>query len=181
MPENDNDEPTPQESANMAELRAAAERGRAAQAEADAARRELAFLKAGITTDTGPGKLLLKSYDGDLTPEAVLAAAAEYGIAPQPAQPPAEAPAPAPAFTAEDAAAARERAELVSGSEPPGGPADPDPIQTGLDRFYEDRKSGKSSEQAAKSFIDTVFSAAAAGDERALHDPVRWRQEMGVG
>jgi len=44
------------------------------------AQRELAFLKAGIDTETGPGKLLAKAYDGDLDPEAIKTYAQEYGI-----------------------------------------------------------------------------------------------------
>ncbi|HEY7821409.1 MAG TPA: hypothetical protein VIG24_01175 [Acidimicrobiia bacterium] len=44
------------------------------------ARRELAFTKAGIDTSQGVGKLLAKTYDGDLDPEEIQAFAQEYGI-----------------------------------------------------------------------------------------------------
>lgn len=44
------------------------------------AQRELAFLKAGVDTESGVGKLLAKTYDGDLDPEAVATYAKEYGI-----------------------------------------------------------------------------------------------------
>lgn len=54
-------------------LKAQLEQGTAAQ-------RELAFLKAGIDTSKGAGKLLAKTYDGDLDPEEILAFAQEYGI-----------------------------------------------------------------------------------------------------
>lgn len=56
-----------------------AKAGTEAQAEALASRRELALLRAGIP-DTGVGKLFAKAYDGDLDPEAIKEAAAEYGI-----------------------------------------------------------------------------------------------------
>lgn len=46
----------------------------------ESARRELAFSKAGIDTSTGVGKLLAKTYDGDLDPEEIQAFAQEYGI-----------------------------------------------------------------------------------------------------
>lgn len=49
-------------------------------AEGESARRELAFTKAGIDTSKGAGKLLAKTYDGDLDPEEILAFAQEYGI-----------------------------------------------------------------------------------------------------
>lgn len=51
-----------------------------AQDEARTARRELAFLKAGIDTESNVGKLFAKAYDGDTSLDAVKAAAAEYGL-----------------------------------------------------------------------------------------------------
>lgn len=46
------------------------------------AQRELAFHRAGIDTTEGVGKLLAKTYDGDLDPEAISAYAKDYGIEP---------------------------------------------------------------------------------------------------
>lgn len=73
-------------------LEADAEAGKAAVAEAAQARRELAFLKAGVDLDTPQGKLLAKAYDGEPTVEAVKAAAVEFGVltADTPAVPAAE-------------------------------------------------------------------------------------------
>ena len=51
-----------------------------AKAEAEAAKRELAMLKAGIDLDTPQGKLFSKAYDGLPTLDAVKAAAEEYGV-----------------------------------------------------------------------------------------------------
>jgi hypothetical protein len=56
-----------------------AKAGDEARREAEAAKRELAFLKAGIP-ETGPGKLFVKAYDGELSAEAIHEAAMEYGI-----------------------------------------------------------------------------------------------------
>lgn len=50
-----------------------------ATAEANAALRELAFLKAGIP-DNGPGKLFAKAYDGELNAEAIRQAAIDFEI-----------------------------------------------------------------------------------------------------
>lgn len=58
----------------------------AAEKERDDAKRELLLLKAGIDVSTGTGKLFAKAYDGDLTVEAMQAAAAEYGLAEAPVQ-----------------------------------------------------------------------------------------------
>lgn len=49
-------------------------------ADGSGAKKELAFLKAGIDTSKGVGKLLAKTYDGDLDPEEIQAFAQEYGI-----------------------------------------------------------------------------------------------------
>lgn len=57
-----------------------AEEGRRAKEEAAQARRELAFIKAGIDLDSPTGKLFAKGYDGDVSIEAVKAAAVEYGV-----------------------------------------------------------------------------------------------------
>lgn len=51
-----------------------------AKAEAEAAKRELAMLKAGIDLDTPQGKLFAKAYDGESTLDAVKKAAEEYGV-----------------------------------------------------------------------------------------------------
>jgi len=50
-----------------------------AQAKLNELQKELAFTKAGIPED-GVGALLRKAYDGEVTPEAIRAAASQYGI-----------------------------------------------------------------------------------------------------
>lgn len=83
-----------------------------AMAEATAARRELAFAKAGIDVESGPGKLFARAYDGDATPEAVKAAALEYGII-------------KPDVTPEEVAAEQRVAAAASGGIPSGTTLDP--------------------------------------------------------
>jgi hypothetical protein len=64
------------------QLRAANKRAAELAKEADEgrdARRQLAFSKASIP-DTGPGRLFREHYAGDLDPEVIKTAAAEYGI-----------------------------------------------------------------------------------------------------
>jgi hypothetical protein len=48
--------------------------------EAADAKRELALMKAGIDMDSPTGKLFVKAYDGEITVEAIKAAATEYGL-----------------------------------------------------------------------------------------------------
>lgn len=61
----------------------------AANAAGQAATRELVFIKAGISTDTALGKLFAKAYEGELTVDAIRAAAIEATILPDPANDPA--------------------------------------------------------------------------------------------
>lgn len=62
------------------EGREASERAKAAEARAEAAERKALFAELGIKTDSGPGKLFAKAYDGDLDVEKMRAAAQEYGV-----------------------------------------------------------------------------------------------------
>lgn len=52
----------------------------AAKAEAHAAKRELALLKAGIDLESPTGKLFAKAYDGEASVDAIKSAATEYGL-----------------------------------------------------------------------------------------------------
>ncbi len=61
------------------ELRDAAERGRAATTENESLKREMAFLRANVDEESAVGKMFIRSYDGELTTEAIQAAATEVG------------------------------------------------------------------------------------------------------
>lgn len=71
----DNEE---QESAS--DLRRAARRGAKAQKELEMLRKELAFYKAGISMDDPKMRYFVKGYDGEMTAEAIRAAALEAGF-----------------------------------------------------------------------------------------------------
>ena len=71
----DNEE---QESAS--DLRRAARRGAKAQKELEMLRKELAFYKAGISIDDPKMRYFVKGYDGEMTAEAIRAAALEAGF-----------------------------------------------------------------------------------------------------
>lgn len=86
-----------------------------AVAEATEARKELAFVKAGIDTDSKIGKLMLRSYDGEMTVEAITTEAVELGIM--------SLPATDPETTSAEQASTDERAVLAAGA-----PADTAPV-----------------------------------------------------
>lgn len=74
-------EPEPQQdNAVIRELREQAKAGKAAQADADAARRELAFVKAGIDPDDPQQGYFVRGYQGDITADAIKTAATEAGF-----------------------------------------------------------------------------------------------------
>ena len=68
-----------------ARMRELEDRNKALEAqakEAEAAKRELAFVKAGVDPDSGAAKYFVKGYDGELTAEAIRAAAEEASLIP---------------------------------------------------------------------------------------------------
>lgn len=73
-----------------------------AKAEAAAAKRELAMLKAGIEPDSPQGKLFQKAFDGEPTVENVKAFMDEYGLSAAPKQEPVANTVPAEELAAHD-------------------------------------------------------------------------------
>lgn len=65
---------------HMKELEKEVQELRQLKMEAESAKRELAFAKAGIPMDTPMAKYFIKGYDGELTPEAIRGAASEAGL-----------------------------------------------------------------------------------------------------
>lgn len=156
MSDNDKDE-------NLKELRQQAEAGRKAQAEAEAARRELAFIKAGVDTDSKLGKLLMKTYEGELTPEAIKAEAEEIGAIAAPAsQPPAQ-----EEIGEEERAQTRARNDLSAGNTATAAD-EPDPRKVGFAAFQAARDNGEPRDVAAGAFLAEILKAAHARDPRVI-------------
>lgn len=157
---------------NLAQLRQAADDGRKAREEADRARRELAFAKAGIDTESGVGKLAFNSYDGEPTKDAVLAFAAEYGINPGSSEPESE---PKVAITDDEKAQSRERSALSTQSEPPGQEPDIDPRAAALARYKTAVQAGDTVQEASADYFGTILGAAANGDQRVIYNASDWK------
>jgi hypothetical protein len=66
--------------ARMRELEQQVKAFEAKAKEAEAAQRELAFVKAGVDPESAAAKYFVKGYDGELTPEAIRAAAEEANL-----------------------------------------------------------------------------------------------------
>lgn len=118
--------------------------------EGRAAKRELAFINAGIDTSQGIGKFFAKSYDGELTADAVKAAAIEEGVIEiKPDTPPAE-------------QQEHERIHSATmGAEPALGepPADPNPSMTAFNKVMKETDGNR--KQAMGSAFRAKADAAA--------------------
>lgn len=88
-----------------------ASKAREAEARAAAAERELAFAKAGLPLDDPKMGYFVKGYEGDLTPEAIKAAAESAGFLSP----------PAPEIPAEELAQHQQAANLAGTGQPAGG------------------------------------------------------------
>ena len=146
-----------QEPGSIKELRDAADRGKKASQELDAMKREMAFLKAGVDTDTKAGQLLYKAYDGDLETAAIQAEWAEL-------VPAAAAPAPEPeTVDTTDTQVSQQRQDLAGDSVPPENQTE-SPYDAGHREFREMMDAGRPKEDSAARFIHTVLEAAGGAD-----------------
>ena len=153
-----------QEPGSIKELRDAADRGKKATQELDAMKREMAFLKAGVDTDTKAGQLLYKAYDGDLETEAIQAEWSEL-------VPAAAAPPPAETVDATDTQVAEQRRDLAGDSVPPENQTE-SPYDAGHREFRTMMDEGRPKEDSAARFVHTVLEAAGGADpdQRVLSD-----------
>jgi hypothetical protein len=149
--------------------------GESQKERADRVERELVFIKAGIDTSKGVGKLTFENYKGEATTEAALEAVEDTAIAygfsleskdPEP-EPEAEGD-PVKDQSRQEQADIRQRVNQ-SQSADPGSKPDPDPITTGLAEFQARMAEGMTAEDASQELFGRMIDAAANGDERVLY------------
>lgn len=147
-----------------------AKENEAAAAERDAAQRELAFLKAGINPDESKvAALFAKSYDGELTAEAIKAAYADLGITTTTETTTTTELTPEQQAAAEaEAKQTQERADLARGAANSGVLPDKHPHDTMREAIENARKAGASEPVAQSAGLSQLVQAAAAGDKRVL-------------
>lgn len=158
-------------------LRRAAKAGKAAKAEADRLSREIAFLKAGIDTDSPVGTMFAKAYDGELTKEAVTAAFAALGV-PAVQTPAADADADSDAGAGDDAddgltdadrASTRERSALANGSvNDSAANSNPDPTVEARKIADSVIENGGTQDDSLAAMFHSIASAAIGGDKRVI-------------
>ena len=155
-----------QDTGGIKELRDAADRGREAIQERDQLKREMAFMKAGVDTDSKAGQLLFKAYDGELETEAIQAEWQEL----VPTSAPVEQPEQAQDTVNEaDTQVAEQRQALAEDSVSVEASTQ-SPYEQGFQEFKTAYDAGSPKEDSAARFVHTVLEAASQGDERVLSD-----------
>lgn len=172
------DDITPSEP-TIQQLREAADRGRVTEAENALLRRQLAFAAAGIDFESGVGKLLLASYDGEPTKDAVLSAASEYGITVGGTEPPPATPPPPTPSAETQAAAAAQAALTAEGAAPPPPESDIPSTDQAYEQYRKELGKGAQNSRAAAKVIDRQIAAAIGGDENAIWKGYWSREELG--
>ena len=159
---------TPEE--DVSELRKAAKDGAAAKREAELLKRELAFTRAGIDTDSKPAKALLNAYEGELSIDAIKAEATEWGLLTATPE-----PEPEPDNSAAEQAQATR--EAMQGSPAPDTPKPQGGVDGAFKQFLTEKDEGMSQLEATNRAFGAVIKAAAQGDSQAVFDPQKWEQQ----
>lgn len=148
--------------------REAAERTEADQ-HTEAIARENALLKAGVDLKGPLGQMFAKAYDGELTEEAIVAAATEVGAITTTTPP--EPPDP---ITDAERQAALERQGLGAEGQPPGT-VQGDPTEKAYADFHRDLAKGKTRDQASAAVIGEFIAEANAGNPDFRYQPEEWK------
>lgn len=128
--------------------------------------RELAFLKAGVDTESKVGKLLMKGWEGELDVEAIKAEASEIGALSANAT-----PTPVEVDDGE-AESSDERSSLGAGANADQfRTGDPDPQEEAVKAGRKAMAGGATEEDSLGVAFDVIARAGAAGDKRAIWDP----------
>lgn len=165
------------EEGEPSELRKAADRGREAVSENETLKRELAFLKAGVNTDTPIGQMFTKAYEGELTTEAIQAQASEVGLGAQ------AAPTPEPETVPTESAPTPEQTLLtdlrqgVATGEPPSGEQKVNAKAVAMQEYNSALQNGESRRDASVAYFGTLFTEAANGNPTAIFDQEAWNAE----
>ncbi len=131
-----------------------------------AARRELAFLKAGVDLDSKMGQVFAKGYDGELDPDAIRNEWSELAPKRDEAPPSEE---------------GRIRDTFARDGQVPPDAEDfrEDPSEQALREGRDVLAKGGSRERAMNAYIDRMVDAGAKKDQRVVFDRDRWMESFG--
>lgn len=149
------------QSGNIRQLREKAKKVDEAEAALASAQREIALLRSGIDVEHPVGKLFVKAYDGAADPEAIKAAAQEYGVpirGETHEAPPADPEPSEPTGT--------EARQALAAGAPPDTGVELDPNQVAFETFKKAQADGERWTDAAGFFVNSLAQAAMRGDPR---------------
>ena len=160
---------------HIQKLRQDAKRGREADVALAAASRKIAILEAGISTSTPLGQMFLKSYDGELTTEAIKAEAAAIGLIDSSEAPSAKEPGADP--RSPEAEYTNARGALDLGQAAPVEQPTSNAVDNAYKIFDDARKKGTRTEEARTEAFLSLISQAARGDKTAIFDDAAYARE----
>jgi hypothetical protein len=159
-------------------LRQAADDGKVARAEADQLKRELLFAKAGVDTEAKLGKMLLATWEGELTDvDALKAEWAELNPVQGEAKPPVQEQAKTPEGF-QDPQGQQHHRDNTQGGQPAAGeqPSDRDPVDAALELFHSNK--GRPMEDRQIDALGNFVAAFVSGDPRTRFDAKAWAQQQ---
>jgi hypothetical protein len=159
---------------HIKQLRADAEKGRKLESMLADKEREIAFLQAGIKTDTKLGAMLMKTYEGELSPEAIKAEAAELGLVEKQEEPETVEP------DSPEAQMMQARENLSTGRTATTEIPETNAVDAAFGEWNDSRKEGMSSGEAQDMAFASFIAAAARGDSSAQFDEGAWRQKSAM-
>lgn len=159
---------------HIKQLRADAEKGRKLESMLADKEREIAFLQAGIKTDTKLGAMLMKTYEGELTPDAIKAEAAELGLV-EKTDDPVEFGEDSPEVQLQQA-----RESLSAGRTATTEVREVNAVDAAFAEWNDSRKEGMASGEAQDMAFASFIAAAARGDSSAQFDEGAWRQKSAM-
>lgn len=152
-------------------LRSAADEGKKAKAEAEEARRELAFVKAGINTEDKVGRMLYATYDGELDAEAIKSAADglpdSVWMGSAPAQPASSEPAPGEVIVPGQQQSPVGDPHAIGGRASFEQPEN-EPAFDQMKRAYRDAQQRGGTDDAIDAALSVIAHAAKAGDPQVI-------------
>jgi hypothetical protein len=168
--ENTLDDSSPE---HIKKLRADAAAARDLEKALAAKEREIAFLQAGVKTDSKLGAMLMKTYDGELSAEAIRAEAVEIGLVGDMGEPVvAETQVGEAEMKYQQARESFSAGDTALPSDPPAKSA----VDVAFDEWNDARRGGMSNADAQDLAFASFISAAANGDSTATFDERQWQQ-----
>lgn len=168
MPNNVESDDAPE---HIKKLRAEAEQAKTLQKELEAKERQIAFLQAGVDTSSKLGQMLMKTYDGEMTPEAIKAEAVEIGLVDATEQVVIE------EVSDEQAQYQQARNNLANGATARFEPDTPSAQDQAFDEYNNARREGLSTADAQDLAFASFISNAANGNPTAQFNEQAWREK----